>query len=122
LTPETGFTLQVEGKRRELSLLVQEELSEIGQEAVRNAFLHAHAALVTAEIIYARDEVTLRVSDNGHGYDQQQPGRGSQQGHWGILGMRERARNLGAVLMVNSAPGHGTRVEVRVPALLAYPA
>jgi signal transduction histidine kinase len=122
LTPATGFTLQVDGKRRDLSVMVQEELSEIGQQAVRNAFQHAQASMVTAELVYRAAAVTLRISDNGCGLDQQQLERSIAQGHWGVLGMRERARNLGAELMVSSTPGGGTRIEVRVLATLAYPA
>ncbi|NYE59209.1 signal transduction histidine kinase/ligand-binding sensor domain-containing protein [Duganella sp. 1224] len=120
--PATGFTMQVEGKRRALSVMVQEELAEIGQQAVRNAFQHAQAAMVTAELVYGADAVTLRVSDNGRGFDQQRLERASQQGHWGVIGMGERARNLGTTLQVSSVPGQGTQIALSVPAKLAYPA
>jgi signal transduction histidine kinase/ligand-binding sensor domain-containing protein len=122
LTPATRFAMQVEGQRRELSVIVQEELSEIGQEALRNAFQHAQAALVTAEICYAKDVVTLRIVDDGKGYDDQQLQKSIRHGRWGVLGMRERAQNLGARLVVVSKPGQGTWVELNVPAELAYPA
>ncbi|QJD88881.1 hypothetical protein HH213_01410 [Duganella dendranthematis] len=121
LHPATRFALEIEGQRRALSVIVQEELSEIGQEALRNAFQHAEATLVTAEICYANDVVTLRIVDNGKGYDEQQLQKSIQQGHWGMLGMRERAQNLGAKLIVVSKPDKGTWLELNVPAELAYP-
>jgi signal transduction histidine kinase/ligand-binding sensor domain-containing protein len=121
LHPATRFALEIEGQRRALSVIVQEELSEIGQEALRNAFQHAEATLVTAEICYANDVVTLRIVDNGKGYDEQQLQKSIQQGRWGMLGMRERAQNLGAKLIVVSKPDKGTWLELNVPAELAYP-
>ncbi|MRX07675.1 hypothetical protein GJ697_07520 [Pseudoduganella sp. FT25W] len=122
LHPATGFAFSIDGQRRDLSVVVQEELSEIGQEALRNAFQHADAAQVSAEICYAADVVTLRIVDDGKGYDEQQLQTSVQLGRWGVLGMRERASNLGARLIVVSKPGQGTWVELNVPGQLAYPA
>jgi signal transduction histidine kinase/ligand-binding sensor domain-containing protein len=122
LTPGTRFALQIEGQRAELSIVVQEELSEIGQEAIRNAFQHADATEVSATLAYGRDGVTLSVTDNGKGYDEQLLQSRIEQGRWGMVGMRERAQHLGARLSVSSTPGKGTRIALHVPAVLAYPA
>ena len=46
--------------------------------------------------------------------------RGGREGHWGLAGMRERAARIGARLDIASGPGEGTRVEVQVPAAVAY--
>ncbi|TFW28716.1 sensor histidine kinase [Duganella callida] len=115
--PGATFELVQHGTPRELHPAVQEEIGEIGQEALRNAFQHAEATAVSVTIIYGADDVTLRVSDNGKGMDP----RLRKPGRWGLLGMRERAQNLGTRLHLESAPGRGTTVQLQVPAAQAYP-
>lgn len=107
-----------EGESRPLRALVHDELYAIGREAVTNALRHASPSRVEIELISHANELRLRCRDNGIGM----PANGSQRshGHWGILGMEERAARLGARFDLWSSPGAGTEIEVRVRAAAAY--
>ena len=105
---------------RPLSPPVQEELCAIAQEALRNAFQHAHASQVTARIVYGDDALLLTVADNGRGLDDEEVRQRARDRHFGLVGMRERARRVGATLDINGAAGQGTVVELRVSARLVY--
>jgi signal transduction histidine kinase len=113
------FRGSVEGAPRDLHPIVREELLFIGREALANAFRHADAGVIEAEVFYGESTLKMRVHDDGRGIDAQglQSGR---PGHWGLPGMRERARNIRATLEVWSRPGAGTDIEVLVRAELAY--
>jgi ligand-binding sensor domain-containing protein/signal transduction histidine kinase len=91
------------------------ELLRIAQEAVNNAITHADASQIEVRLARAGDKLTLAVSDDGRGFD---PGQaaGATAGHFGLLGLRERAASIGA-LVVQSAPGQGTTVEVTIDLL-----
>src|SRR5947207_1822298 len=84
-----------------------------------NAFLHSQASKIDVEISYERAGVRLTVRDNGRGMERAILDHG-REGHWGLPGMRERARKIGAVLALDSRPGGGTRVELRIPAKVAF--
>ncbi len=85
----------------------------IGQEAVSNAIRHAEASRIAVHLKYESDSVTMTVSDNGRGF--QNSGRvTSLNGHFGISVMEERARKLGGTLRIQTSPGAGTEVAVRV--------
>jgi signal transduction histidine kinase len=115
----TSFTLDVAGERCQLSPPVQEEVCAICAEALRNAFQHAHASAVSVRIDY-RDAILLfAVSDNGRGIEDAEVRARQQQNHWGVVGMRERARSIGGELDIASLPGRGTFVTLRVPRMLA---
>ncbi|MBS7456870.1 sensor histidine kinase [Coralloluteibacterium stylophorae] len=115
--PPPEVRLVVEGTPRALCGGVAEELYLIGREAVLNALRHARAGMVTIELGYARRELRLRVRDDGIGMPVREPGR---PGHWGLDGMRERAARIGGQLRLDSQPGAGTTVAVRLPAAAAY--
>jgi signal transduction histidine kinase len=104
----------VSGQTRNLSPGVHEQIYLIGREAMLNALRHAQASNIEAEVEYLPRRLRLAVRDNGCGIDPQvvQSGRDS---HWGLLGMRERAGNIGARLRIWSRPGAGTEVEISVP-------
>ena len=89
----------------------KEALYRIAQEALQNTVKHAGAANVHLNVSQANGTVTLDVSDDGGGFD---PTR-DFPGHLGLRSMRERAERLGGTLRIESAPGEGTRVRVRVP-------
>lgn len=118
--PGTRFSLQASGERRAIAPPVQEELGDIGQEAIRNAFRHANARQVSVELIYKPDAFLLRVSDDGSGFDTSLNQAPDPAGHWGLQGMRERALRVGARLSVRSTPDRGTVVELIAPASLVY--
>ena len=113
------FRGSVQGAPRDLHPIVREELLFIGREALANAFRHADAGVIEAEVSYAESALKMRVRDDGRGIDAQVLKSG-RPGHWGLPGMRERARNMRATLEVWSRPGAGTEIELTVRAELAY--
>jgi signal transduction histidine kinase len=106
--------LRVEGDSgaKPIPALVQEELYHIAQEALNNALKHAHPRQVQIYLRFDQDAVHLEISDDGAGFALE----GVQEsGGLGLPGMRERAERIGADLRLQSAPGQGTLVAVRVP-------
>jgi signal transduction histidine kinase/streptogramin lyase len=106
--------VNVEGQPKHLSHDVQGTVFSVAQEAVANALKHADPGRIEVTLTYEREVVKLLVADDGGGFavaSAQGPG----QGHFGLLGMRERARRMGAHLLVESEPGAGTRVQLTVP-------
>jgi signal transduction histidine kinase/ligand-binding sensor domain-containing protein len=110
----------VEGNQREFDPVLRDEIYRIAREALRNAFRHAKAQKIEAEITYGASEFLLRVRDDGTGIDQETSNRGGRAGHWGLLGMRERAKSFGGRLEVWSEHGAGTEIALTVPASIAY--
>jgi signal transduction histidine kinase len=94
------------------SLPVKEALYRIAQEALHNAIKHAQPTRMELRLECARDEVRLEVRDDGRGFDPS----GSFPGHLGLRSMEERAARLGGTVEIDSSPGKGTRVRVRLPA------
>jgi ligand-binding sensor domain-containing protein/two-component sensor histidine kinase len=93
---------------------LEQNLLRIAQEAVANALKHAHASTIWVEVEAEDRALRLRVKDDGRGFEP--PAAFSiVGGHFGILGMRERAERLGGKFHLASCPGSGTQVEVRVP-------
>ena len=92
----------------------------IAREALFNASRYAEAGKITLALEYAAAGLVLCVEDDGRGLDETVAATGHRPGHWGMVGMRERARNLGGTLDIDSAPGAGTRITLRVPARTAY--
>ena len=113
------FHLSVRGKVRVLKQIVQEELTLVGREALTNAFTHAHALTIQATVRYDRTALVLSVDDDGDGIAPEVLEVGERADHWGLPGMRERARRLNGDLRITSRKGD-TRVELRVPACMAY--
>jgi len=114
-----AFRLVVEGAPRNLHPILRDEIYRIAREAVRNAFRHAQASRIEAEISYGERQFRLRIRDDGRGID---PGVAEEgrTGHYGLPGMRERAKRIGAELNVWSATGTGTEVELSIPGSIAY--
>jgi signal transduction histidine kinase len=112
--------LRVDGARRSMCPGAALEIAEIAREALRNAFVHSGAGQICVDLAYGRRTLTLRVADSGRGLDEALLRDGHRAGHWGLIGMRERAARIGGQLLVESAPGQGTRVTLTVPAGRAY--
>jgi signal transduction histidine kinase len=108
------FRIFVTGKSRLLKPDIQEQLYRIGREALVNALRHSRAARIEAEVEYLPRQLRLVVRDNGCGIDPEFA-RSGRDGHWGLLGMRERAVMIGGRLRIWSKPGCGTELEVCVP-------
>ncbi len=105
----------VNGARRRLSPAVETTLLRVGREAVANAIKHAGARTVNVELTYEADAVRLAVRDDGRGANRTQLDCADARGHWGVFGMRERAKRAGAALHIRSAPGEGTHVSLSLP-------
>lgn len=115
LTSETAIQTQVEvnGSFRSLPRLVEDNLLRIGQEAVNNAVEHAQAQRILVNLVFDARRVRLSIRDDGRGFDQAASNGGS--GHFGLIGMRERAEQIGGSLSIHSANGSGTEIVVDVP-------
>ena len=114
------FRVAVEGESRNLHPILRDETYKIAAEALRNAFSHAQARQVEVEIRYDDDQFRLRVRDDGKGIDPAILAAKGSQGHYGLPGIRERAKIMGAKLTVWSEVDAGTEVELRVAAGIAY--
>jgi signal transduction histidine kinase len=114
-----AFRVSIEGKPRELHPILRDDIYRIAREALRNAFQHARAGKIEAEITYRDRLLRLRIRDDGRGIDQKLLNTG-RDGHWGLAGMRERAQQMGAQLDIWSQAGAGTEVELRIPGAIAY--
>jgi signal transduction histidine kinase/ligand-binding sensor domain-containing protein len=109
----------VEGQRR-AKPMIREEIYRIAQELLRNAYRHAHARSIEAELRYDDDAFLLIVRDDGKGIDPKVLKDHGRTGHWGLPGMYERAVGMGARLDIWSEAGTGTEVRLTVPAAIAY--
>jgi signal transduction histidine kinase len=113
-----GTNIQIElkqrGKPHALPEVVEENLLRIGQEALANIIKHSHATSVNMELQFELRRVNLQIKDNGIGFERDQVA-GPNEGHFGLLGMSERANRLGGQLVLLSIPGEGTTVRVEIP-------
>jgi len=112
--------VQVEGTPRNLDPILRDEVYRIAAEAVRNAFRHAQARRIEVDIRYDEGQLRVRVRDDGKGIDPKFRGEQERAGHWGLNGMRERAKAVGGNLAVWSKVESGTEVELTIPASIAY--
>jgi signal transduction histidine kinase/ligand-binding sensor domain-containing protein len=110
----------VEGTPRTLHPIQRDEIYQVACEAVRNAFKHADATHIEVELRYDVRQVRLRVRDDGRGIDPQFLTGEGRAGHFGLHGMRERAKLMGGKLTVWSALESGAEVELSIPAARAY--
>jgi two-component system, NarL family, sensor histidine kinase DevS len=99
------------GRARRLSAELESALYRITQEALTNATKHGNASRAVVEIREESDQVRLLVRDDGGGFDPQAKSDG-----FGLLGMQERVALLGGELQIESSPGAGTAIQVRLPA------
>jgi signal transduction histidine kinase/ligand-binding sensor domain-containing protein len=122
LYPALRFSLSVSGAVRPLQPAVAGELADIAREAMRNAFRHSGGNAVDVVLDFSERRVALQVRDNGKGIAEAAAGAGGREGHWGMVGMRERAGRIGARLDIFSRAGAGATVGVVVPGERAYAA
>ena len=114
------FRMAVEGTPRNLHPILRDEVYRIAGETLRNAFRHAQARQIEVEIHYDAQQFRLRVRDDGKGIDPEILGEDPRPGHFGLHGMRERAKIVGGQLDVWSELDSGTEVELSIPASRAY--
>lgn len=106
--------LEVTGQVRPLTPPIAAAVLRVAREAVTNVVRHADAGAVRLELRYGRRTTRLTVADEGRGFTVD-PELLSYGGHLGLLGMRERASEVGGRLIIESTPGHGTTVRLTVP-------
>jgi two-component system sensor histidine kinase UhpB len=107
---------QRQGTEHRLPGDVELALYRITQEALSNVARHAEANQAVIKIQYDPAEIMLSVRDNGRGFEMpKSPAEFAPSGHFGLLGMYERAELVGARLQIHSVPGEGTQVSVRQP-------
>ncbi len=113
-TSSAEAELAVSGEPRRLPGDVETSLLRIAQEALANALKYSGARRILVKLAYEARTVRLSVEDDGRGFPEPIAGSGVA-GHYGLQGMRERAEQLGGALMIVTAEGAGTRIEVRIP-------
>ena len=107
--------LQVHGTYRPLATDIENELFRIAQEAVTNAVRHSGAKHINIDLAFDSKKLRVTVGDDGCGFERGADPSGPN-GHFGLKGMRERAQQIQAELIVNSEIGKGTKVCIEVPA------
>jgi signal transduction histidine kinase len=105
---------RVRGIPRALAPELETVVFRVAQEAVTNIVKHAAAHRARVTLSYEDRSVRITVADDGTGFTVD-PGRRTYAGHWGLLGMRERASQHRGKLMVRSAQGSGTTIMLRLP-------
>ena len=118
--PVPEIHVQVEGKLTSLNPIVRDEVYRIAAEAIRNAVRHANARRIEVEVRYDEQRLRLRIGDNGTGIDPTILNLEHKAGHWGLRGMRERAKLVGGTLGLWSQPNVGTEIELIIPAASVY--
>ena len=115
-----NFSVTVEGVQQDLNPVVCDEIYRIAREGLRNAFRHASARRIEVEVRYGEQFFHVRIRDDGKGIDAAVLNTGGRSGHYGVPGMRERAKQIGAQFDLWSEAGAGTEIELAIPARAVY--
>ena len=110
--------VRVAGRARPLNEIARRELHDMVREALTNVARHAHARTVVTQVRYGILEFSVAVTDDGRGFTVAEPDRGP--GHWGLVGLKERAVSIGAKVTIASRVGAGTSVRIVVGRWQAY--
>ena len=114
----TGRELQIvveeQGSLRAVPEFIAGHLLLLAQEATTNALKHAQPKRIAIHVSYEDEHVSMVIEDDGAGFDPAHS-PGLADGHFGLQGMRERVDRLDGTIEIESAPGRGTRIAVRVP-------
>ncbi len=109
-----AFSATLRGEGAPLPDRVLDEAHHIGGEALLNAYRHAEAKQVRLIVVQTPSRLVLEVIDDGRGMLPTQEYTAGRTGHWGVAGMRERARTIGARFTLTSAAGEGTAIQLQV--------
>jgi signal transduction histidine kinase len=109
---EMGAKVKVGGAVRALDATVEREVLRVAQEALQNVKRHARATHTTVDLHYSDEAVLLTIEDNGVGFRMEDV----PPGHFGLVGMQERAEVIEGELEIVSEPGKGTMVRLRISA------
>ena len=105
--------LKIGGPYRPLDPRVEREVLRVAQEALSNVRRHSQATDASVDLLYTGDTLILTIQDNGTGFAMEDAA--SRNGHYGLLGMKERAHIIDSQLEITSSSGLGTTVQLRVP-------
>jgi len=107
---------QKQGSEKRLAAPVELALYRMAQEALNNVAHHAQASQAELSIHFGDGKIEMRVNDNGTGFEAPTtPADFAPSGHFGLLGMYERADLIGARLTIRSATGKGTQLTIQLP-------
>ena len=118
LRRQSGLAVEMEetGTERELAPSVQRAVLRIVGEALRNVAQHAHAQNSKLTLRYEEQEVVVTIEDDGEGFDADLTMNSAEAtGHFGMVGMRERAESVGGALVLRSEPGRGSIIRASIP-------
>jgi ligand-binding sensor domain-containing protein/signal transduction histidine kinase len=107
--------VEIEGEKQKLPAIIEHHLLRIGQEAITNAIKHSKATDLYIRLIFENRYVILIIKDNGVGFDLDLRANAFSIGHFGLIGMEERAEKIGGDIKVSSQSMMGTEISVRVP-------
>jgi signal transduction histidine kinase len=107
---------QRQGLEKRLDPAIELTLYRMTQEAFSNIARHAQATLASLSIHFVDQAIMIEVTDNGIGFNvPKSPAEIAPSGHYGLLGLHERADLIGATLEIRSAPNQGTRLNIKLP-------
>ena len=119
--PPIPVRIVVEGRSRALDPVVAAEITRIVRESLFNIAHHAHASGADITVAFEPRYLAVRTRDDGVGIAGHVLARGYKDGHFGMVGMRERTEKIGGDITISSSPRGGTEVMLSVPAELAFP-
>ena len=118
--PPIPVRIVVEGKPRPLHPLVAAEITRIVRETLFNIAHHARASSAEIAIGFETRHLAIRVRDDGVGIPEHVLECGHKQGHFGMIGMRERAERIGGGITISGSAGEGSEITLTLPAELAF--
>jgi signal transduction histidine kinase len=104
---------EVVGRERRLPATIENNVLRLGQEAIANVVNHANAKQIKVTLEFGEKQFSLTVADDGRGFDPANPP--PSEGGFGLVGMKERAKELNGKLKVRSAPNQGTEISLSIP-------
>ena len=117
LRRQSGLAVDFEetGAERPLEPFVERAVIRIIGEGLRNVGQHSGASNAKVILRYDDEQVVATIEDDGKGFESNELNTAEERGHYGIVGMRERAEGVGGQLVVRSEPGRGTIVRATIP-------
>jgi signal transduction histidine kinase len=116
LAGRSGVRIDFDAGAVEVPPALKVTVFRLVQEAVNNALRHAQATLIRVSLREDAGSLVILVEDDGVGFDREAVAQRAKRGeHLGLLGMTERVRSAGGTLVLDSTPGSGSRIEVRLP-------
>lgn len=117
---EMDWRVEEDGTVREVCAPVADEMARIAREALSNSLRYAFARSILVRLHHGADRISLSITDDGIGLPPEVVESGGREGHYGLVGMRERARRLQGRLDITSSTSEGTTIIVSIPSRIAY--